>query len=237
MKRGWMDFGWSPRKKNPDGPELHDLSGYGGWILTREQPMTAAQAGGLTFTYQAPAELGEFLELKLDKPGTSGRDWEKVRVSAEHKRALGGGAVEVFIPMSELNPKRLAFDRIVFFAFKEVPKTFVAIDDVALTAPGEAPKEERPVGKPLRVSIDCRKRGHTISPLIYGIGGSTRTCTTGRSSRPAGGGAETTRRATTTCSAKCGTRAWTGTSATSRTPAARAGRGRPSSRRTRTTGR
>src|SRR5205809_6044044 len=87
VQKGWMDFGWSPRKKNPGGPELHELRGYGGWILTREEPMTAQQAGGLSFTYQAPPEFGEFLELKLDNPGTSGRDWEKIRIGAQHKRA------------------------------------------------------------------------------------------------------------------------------------------------------
>src|SRR6185436_8105237 len=108
MKQGWMDFGWSPRKKNPGGPELHDLKDYGGWILAREQPLQASKAGGLTFTYKAPAEFGDFLELKLDKPGTSGSAWEKVRVGPQHKRALEGGAFEVFIPMGELNPKGLA---------------------------------------------------------------------------------------------------------------------------------
>ena len=177
MQKGWMDFGWSPRKKNPGGPELHDLSGYGGWILTREQAMSAAQTGGLSFTYKAPPDFGDFLELKLDKPGTSGRDWEKIRVAAQHKRTLEGGAVEVFITMNELNPKRLAFDRIVFFAFKEVPKTPVAIDEVALTVPGaeataQGPGDAqaaRPTGKPLKVSIDCKKRQHAISPLIYGL--------------------------------------------------------------------
>src|SRR6476661_6256684 len=59
LKPGWMDFGWSPRKKNPGGPELHELKGYGGWILTREQPLAATQAGGLSFTYRAPPEFGE----------------------------------------------------------------------------------------------------------------------------------------------------------------------------------
>jgi len=175
MNKGWMDFGWSPRKKNPGGPELHDLSGYGGWILTREQPMSAAQAGGVTFTYKAPPEFGEFLEVRLDKPGTSGRDWEKVRIGAEHKRALEGGAFEVFVPMKDLNPKKQAFDRIVLFAFKDVSKTWVAIDDVALTVPGAA--EQPVVGQPAgqaspskqRIAIDCKKRGHSISPLIYGI--------------------------------------------------------------------
>ncbi|MBL8954128.1 MAG: glycosyl hydrolase [Myxococcaceae bacterium] len=179
LKKGWMDFGWSPRKKNPSGPELHDLSGYGGWILTREQPMTAQQAGGLTFTYKAPPEYGEFFEVRLDKPGTSGRDWEKVRIGAAHKRALQGGAFEVFVPMADLNPKRLAFDRIVLFAFKEVPKDWVAIDDVALTVPGAGASDPAPVVQPgpdgkaaatkQRISIDCKKKGHTISPLIYGI--------------------------------------------------------------------
>ncbi len=174
LKRGWMDFGWSPRKKNPGGPELHDLSGYGGWILTRETPMTAQQAGGVTFTYKALPEFGEFIEVRLDKPGTSGRDWERVRIGAEHKRALEGGAFEVFVPMTDLNPKRMSFDRIVLFAFKDVGKAWVAIDDVKLTVPGAG---ERPVeatqpqatAAKQRIGIDCKKRGHSISPLIYGI--------------------------------------------------------------------
>src|SRR5581483_7320493 len=54
LKKGWMDFGWSPRKENPNGPVLHDVHGFGGWILAREQPMAAAAAGGLSFTFKAP---------------------------------------------------------------------------------------------------------------------------------------------------------------------------------------
>ncbi len=175
MQKGWMDFGWSARKKNPGGgAELHDLSGYGGWIITREHEMSAAQAGGLAFTVKAPPGLGDFLELKLDKPGTSGRDWEKIRVGPEHRRALEDGAYEVFLPMSALNPKRMAFDRIVFFAFKDLPKgTWVTIDDVTMTVPGAetggAAAQPRVAGKPLKVSIDCKKKDHQISPLIYGI--------------------------------------------------------------------
>lgn len=169
MKQGWMDFGWSPRKPNPKGPELHNLKGYGGWILVREQPMNAAQAGGVSFTYKADAAFGDFIEVKLDKPGTSGRDWEKVRLGPQHLRALEGGAFEVFVPMSELNPKKLQFDRIVLFAYRDVPASWVAIDDVVLTVPGATEPVARPTGKPQRIAIDCKKKSHKISPGIYGI--------------------------------------------------------------------
>jgi hypothetical protein len=171
LQKGWMDFGWSPRKENPSGPVLHDVHGFGGWILAREQPMAAQAAGGLSFKFKAPAEYSNWLEMRLDKDGTSAGNWEKIRITPKYLRALPDGAYEAFIPMSELNPKKLAFDRIVFFAWpKSLPQGWVWFDDVALTVPGEKPAEQpaAPSGKPQKVSVSCKK-DHKISPLIYGI--------------------------------------------------------------------
>jgi hypothetical protein len=173
MKKGWMDFGWSPRKQGPSGEQLHDLHGYGGWIVTREQPMTAALSGRLSFTFQASPQLGDFLELKLDRPGSSGRDWPKIRIGPKYQRPLPRGALRVEIPMSELNPSRLVFDRIVFFAYRDLPAdaAWVAFDDVALTQPSspEPIATFTASSNPWRVAIDCSRRDHAISPLIYGI--------------------------------------------------------------------
>ncbi|MBK7858946.1 MAG: glycoside hydrolase family 44 protein [Archangiaceae bacterium] len=173
-QKGWMDFGWSPRKKTAGQAEQHDLKGYGGWILTREQPMRASQAGGLKFTYRAPDGLKDFLEMKLDKPGTPGRSWEKVRLAQRHLHPLPGGAVEVYVPMSELNPNKQEFDRIVFFAYRDLPSTWVTFDEVALTVPPTTAEPATaqpavPTGTPRKVTIDCRGKGTPISPQIYGI--------------------------------------------------------------------
>ncbi len=171
ISKGWMDFGWSPRKPDPAGGEQHELKGFGGWILVREQPMAPQLAGGLKFTVKAPAAFGDFLEVKLDKPGTSGRDWEKIRPAAANARPQPDGSTEYFIPMSELNPKRLFYDRIVFFAFKDLPAGWVTINDVALTVPSSdaAASAPRTVGHAQHVAIECKRKTHKISPLIYSI--------------------------------------------------------------------
>ncbi len=170
LQHGWQDFGWSPRQTAPDGGMLeHDLEGYGGWTLVREQPMRAAQAGGIAFDVRAPDGGADFLELRLDLPGTKARHWEKVRVEPRHTRVLDDGRTEVFITMDELNPRKLDFDRVVFFAFKKLPKTWVAFYDVRLTVPGVSEGVVRAASQAQRIAVDCKKRDHVISPLIYGI--------------------------------------------------------------------
>jgi hypothetical protein len=168
LKQGWTDLGWSDRRPTDSGGVLHDLKGNGGWILAREQPIAASATGGVSFTVKAPPDLGDFLEMRLDKDGSAASNWKKVRLGQTYQRALPGGALEVFVPMSDLNPKRLAFDRIVFFAYKDLASTWVQFDDVALTVPGDGQNVPPPDARAGRITIECR-RDHPISPLIYGI--------------------------------------------------------------------
>lgn len=169
LKDGWMDFGWSPRKPNPKGPELMQLHDYGGWILVRTGPTSSA--GGVVFRIKAPPTFGDFLEVRLDLNGANAKSFPRVKVNASHQRALEDGFTEVFVPIEELNPKLASFDRIVLFAYKKVDNDWVAIDDVALTVPGAAPKPVAAAGgvTPLALTVQCKARSHKISPLIYGI--------------------------------------------------------------------
>jgi hypothetical protein len=165
---GWMDFGWSPRKPNPKGPELMNLSDYGGWILVRTSGTSTA--GGVVFHYKAPADWGDFLEVRLDLNGANAKSFPRVKVQGNHKRALPDGFTEVFVSAEELNPKSSTFDRIVLFAYKKVDSDWVAIDNVALTVQG-APTNPKPAGAAgaLNLAVQCKARSHKISPLIYGI--------------------------------------------------------------------
>ncbi|MBX7113926.1 MAG: glycosyl hydrolase [Myxococcaceae bacterium] len=164
---GWMDFGWSARKENPQGPALMNLADYGGWILVRTQP--TASAGGVVFHVKAPADWGDFLEVRLDLNGANAKIFPRVKVQGNHKRALKDGFIEVFVPMEELNPKQSTFDRIVIFAYKKVDSDWVALDNVALTVAGPVVPKVATAKGSLNLSVQCKQRSHKISPLIYGI--------------------------------------------------------------------
>ncbi len=172
LQENWQDFGWANRKPNGGGPELLDLTNYAGWILAR--PGLSGDFGGLRFRFNAPRELGDFLEVRVDS--TQAQSFPRIKVGPAHCSEQPQGWTDVFIAMDELNPNLLPFDRVVIRAFRPVPAGWIQIDEVGLTAtdpsrPKAATGVHRENGptESVAASIDCRAKPKPISPLIYGI--------------------------------------------------------------------
>ncbi|MFN0064051.1 MAG: glycoside hydrolase family 44 protein [Myxococcaceae bacterium] len=172
LQPGWNDFGWAPHDEHTQGPVQMSFAGYGGWILAHA-PLEAA-FGGVRFRAKIPASVADALELRFDSRTSD--VFPRVRVSARHRLSTQDGWTDVFVPMEELNPEGLKFDRIVIRAAGNVPNEPLTFDDVGLTAPD--PKRPLRNGRvlamagptqPARLSIDCAAPSHPISPMVYGI--------------------------------------------------------------------
>lgn len=135
-KNGWSDVGFAPRAVEAGKPAAVDLSNGGSWVLA-ERKLDERRFGGVTFRVKAPVGEAEFLELRLDS--TQSTIFPRVKVTADQRRDLGDGWVEVVVPMSALNPNRAPFDRIVFRAFRPIPPERILIDKIALTVAPAAP--------------------------------------------------------------------------------------------------
>ena len=178
LRGDWQDYGWAPRKPHPPGAELIDLADKGGWILAK--PGLKGNFGGVKLRFRAPAELGDFLEVRVDS--TRADVFPRIQTGPAHRVDLPDGWSEIFVPMEELNPNAVGFDRVVIRAHRKVPSLFVELDEVGLTAfdpsrphPLSAAK---PITGPVRevtANIDCRAPPRPISPLIYGIAYTPRT--------------------------------------------------------------
>lgn len=167
----WEDHGWANRQARTTGGERLELHDYGGWILTNRE--LAGTFGGLVFRFKAPAEWGDFLQVRVD---TESEDlFPRVDVGPEHRKELEGGWTEVFVPMSELNPEFKKFNRVVLRARKQLPAPgLVEIDHLGLTlaSPELMARTEvtRPVTtSPIAMKVDCKAAPKEISPQIYGI--------------------------------------------------------------------
>ncbi len=154
------------------------------WILSRTGVLPPYSA--LLFRVKEPPGEGEFLQVGL---GSSGPEaFRPVKLKPDHCTAQSYGWTQVVIPITELNPKQLNFDRLIFSSFRPVGETWVLLDQIALAkvAPESAPapslaNRSPPVpvpasptsgGRAVRLSIDCKAKATKISPLIYGIAGS-----------------------------------------------------------------
>ncbi len=160
---GWEDAGWSPRDVG-HGPAKIDFADQGGWMLVKAG--LHGRFGGLVFQEKAPSSEAEFLEVRLDT-----RDkalFPRVMVRADQKADVGDGWQEVFIPMGELDPDGLPFDRVVFRAFRNVPPTRVLIDHVGFAVAQSADAGVTATAR-AKMRVDCSARAKSISPLIYGI--------------------------------------------------------------------
>jgi hypothetical protein len=170
LKDGWQDWGWAPREVNGPGPAKVRFDNWGGWILARPGGLTGTY-GGVLFRAKEPSGEGEFLEVRLE--ASSGSKFPRVKVTAEDRTDAGDGWLEIFVPMSALDPDGLPFDRVVFQAFRPMDPDWVLLDKVALTKAPPRSREPDAIDPakltPVKVTIDCRARPLRIDPMIYGI--------------------------------------------------------------------
>ncbi len=171
LQGGWEDHGWCERGARTSGPELLDLSNYCGWILANRG--LEGTFGGVVFSIRLPPGEPDFLELRVDNESVD--VFPRVRIGPQHRRDGADGWSEIFVPMSELNPDSVAFNRVVLRAHRAIKaKGHLAIDHVGLTgADPRVVKSSEAVmntaGTPAAFSVDCKADSHEISPLVYGI--------------------------------------------------------------------
>jgi len=167
LANGWQDSGWSPHDIG-HGPAKIDFSHDGGWMLSN--PKLHGNFGGVELRVKAPEGEAEFLELRLDSNDKT--IFPRIQVRADQKTDRGDGWKEVFVPIDELDPKNVPFDRIVMRAFRTMPAKTVLIDKIALVAAGPDGGAPLPSNIPVAnamLRVDCRAHPRHISPLVYGI--------------------------------------------------------------------
>jgi len=149
LQPGWRDDGWAPRITG-EGVARLDLSGLGGWMVSH--PGLKGAYGGLSFRFQAPARLGDFLEVRLDAEG--GVMFPRIEVQASDRTDLPDGWSEVWIDMARLNPGGAPFDSLVIRASKQVEPTPVLVDALVLTknAPAAPPPAPPPAPAPAKAA-------------------------------------------------------------------------------------
>ncbi|GAC1580483.1 MAG: hypothetical protein NVS3B20_11320 [Polyangiales bacterium] len=167
FEEAWGDDGWSPRETERGSPARVNFANYGGWILAHAP--IHRRFGALAFRFRAPADFGDFLEVRVDS--TQKTLFPRVPVRAELRSDLTDGWTEVLIPFAVLNPDNLPFDRVVFRAASSVGPEWVGIDGIGFT---EASASEAKVitdapSADATLIVDCRAKGQPINPLIYGI--------------------------------------------------------------------
>lgn len=164
LATGWEDWGWGPHNLS-GGPAKVVFAHYGG-IIFRHRALDA-EFGALSFRYQAPATWPDFLSVSLRSATASGDRLPTVTVQGRHVASLPDGWREVLIDLSELDPDRLPFDRIVIGARAKVDSDWVLLDKIVLvkSAAGGAASVPR---RNVDLAIRCRAPSHPINPLIYG---------------------------------------------------------------------
>jgi hypothetical protein len=175
LKAGWEAGGWTERQVEGPGPAKVMMAELGGWSLRRMQPLKGGFAG-LAFRYKAPADYGEFLEVRLDSGDKT--VFPRVRIGAQHVVNKQDDWVQVLVPWVELDPKMEQFDRVIMRAHKRVGTEWVQLDSLGFTgtdaavvsapAPGMVRMTVGPA-RPASLSVDCTAPGRYISPQIYGI--------------------------------------------------------------------
>lgn len=189
LKGQWQDWGWSRRELSAGAPARVQLSNYGGWVIARPGWTGAITFEALVFRIKAPRPV-DFLEAALSA-GENGQ-FPGVRIAPAHLRRLNDGWLEARVGMEELNPARKPYDRVVLRAYRPMSAGWVEVDAVGFWRTAAANEEKQAKAKhdgpspaagtqdtdPLThaaaarradLQVQCTKKGHTISPLIYGI--------------------------------------------------------------------
>jgi hypothetical protein len=169
LQGNWQNLGGATRELTTGQPAKVRFDNDGEWTLAKAG--LRGDYGGVAFRVRAPAGEGEFLEVRLDpKSGAAPRP---VKVAPDHRTDLGDGWTQVLIPMSELNPDRIPFERVVFHSFRPFGTDWVLLDKIALTQSGGRPvsSSSGPTGKLAPLRIACDAKATRVSPLIYGIAG------------------------------------------------------------------
>jgi hypothetical protein len=171
LKEGWQDSGWCLRSlKSPSPAELH-LARQGGWILAKPGLHWEA-AGFLVFRMKPPAGDSDFLEVRVDSLGMA--TFPRVRIESRYLSGGSDGWYDVRVPISELDPAFVAFDRIILRAFRDMNDAVTLIDDMAL-ARGSPQTSDRleasqfVTTRNARMTVACSATATKVSPLIYGI--------------------------------------------------------------------
>ncbi len=171
LKGAWQASGSAPREFEAGGSAKLQFGKSNEWILTR--PGLDGHYGGILFRVKEPAGEGEFLEVRLGS--SDGHVFRDVKLKPDHRTEMGDGWTQVLLPMAELNPDGVPFDRIVFRPFRPFGDEWVFFDRVALakvsssptSAPAAPPAQAQ--SKPMRAKISCDGKAVKISPFIYGI--------------------------------------------------------------------
>jgi hypothetical protein len=165
----WRDQTDLPHELPARSPARVRFDHTGSWTLLKSGQ--SGEYGGVAFRISMPVGEAEFLEISLES--AAGDKFPHVKLSPDHHTDLGGGWSEVLVPMSQLDPEGLAFDRVVLRAFRGVGTDWVLIDKIALVK--GSPGVRVPAGidpallARVPLSVDCRARATRINPMVYGI--------------------------------------------------------------------
>jgi hypothetical protein len=168
---GWLESGSAVRDPGA-GPASVHFGASSDWTLSH--PGLSGTFGGVTFRVREPAGEAEFLAVQL--ASSDGRPFPVVKVSPDHRTELGDGWTQVVVPLAQLDPKELPFDRVVFRPFRAIGLDAVQFDHIGLT-PASAPAAPHPAAastavgtsKRVRTRLQCDLKATKISPYIYGI--------------------------------------------------------------------
>ncbi len=165
---GWQDWGWSPHEVDAGVARVR-FDNWGGWMLAK--PGLTGYYGGVVFHVKIPPGEAEFQQVWLES--STGATFPKVNISPDNHTVEAGGWSQVFVPMSQLNPDGLDFERFVFHVFRAVGSDWVLIDKVGLTkatsGPPPATTYDATKLPQVALSVDCRAKAKKISPMVYGI--------------------------------------------------------------------
>lgn len=167
LQDGWQESG-SAVRDSVAGPATVHLKDAAEWILAH--PGLQGHYGAIVFRVKEPASEGEFLEVRAGS--NSAHAFPAVKLKPDHCTDAGDGWTRVQIPMAELDPDGVPFDRIIFRTFRPLVGDSIEFDKIGLTRPTTAVPVQATAsaaaGRIVRAKVSCDAKTK-ISPLIYGI--------------------------------------------------------------------